>query len=617
MMLFRKNNKMAAIAALTSSLAALTGAGCGDDGLARVDRGELALEAGGGQEGGFFVAFEPVAPGFRKDALQDIIIKNGGLGTLTISSIEIVTDKEGYISPKTTVPQTPFSLTSEETLPIKFRLAIPAPSERPEPLTCPDLPGGVPAALQENYCGHVLIKSGPPDNQTRIIYFQVNKATGTIEVSPSVLTFDNPQVGRAITKELTLTNSSTSGPLIVDKITKLDFTGGADSQFAIDGFGFPLTLQPGSSETYRIIYTPTTADAITGKLQVESDDPANPKKTVTVQTGSANAAQIDVQPGALIFPAAAPGNPQTQELTITNTGNGAALTLTNFLITGNEARAVYAVEFERNGAFVPWTNGSMDTIARQNSKVYRVTYTPVDDQSITGNLRIFSNATNVANGEVNINLSGSSAAPDGLIAPATIIFDVRPGQSDSRDFAVRNEGLADLEIGGFSFVGTLTPEEFSISPDPAGVTVAPGQVVSFELTYNRRPDDIGLDQGSLVLDTNNPVNDGELTINVRNNNQDNAFSPVARITPTPAGAVTVGTLVSLDGEGSTPESGELTFHLWTLLSRPSGSEADLSDLNGTTTTLTPDAPGRYRVQLVVGNSLSLEGSTVQEITVTE
>ena len=403
----------------------------------------------------------------------------------------------------------------------------------------------------------------------------------------------------------------------MDRITKLDFSGGSSDQFRIDGFPFPLTLQPGGTEVYRIIYSPTTAEAVSGKLQVESDDPGRPKLTVTVQTGSANAAQIDVEPTALLFPAAAPGSPQTKEITITNNGNGAALTLNNFLINGADARAVYEVLVERNGEFVPWTNGSLDTIRRQNSKVYKVVYTPTDASSITGNLRISSNASNVPNGEVNITLSGNEAAPDALIAPSTIVFDVTPGDSSSRSFAVRNEGLADLEINGLSFVGTLSEDEFSVSPDPAGTTVEPGGLASFELTYDRLPDDVGIDQGSLVLETNTPVNDGELTINVRNNNQDNAFSPVARIDQDPAGTVSVDAAVSLDGSASTPESGEINFHLWTLLERPEDSTAELSDVNGESTVLTPDAPGSYKVQLVVGNSLGLEASIVQQITVIE
>jgi hypothetical protein len=592
---------------------------CSGDDFTAVEKGVLVVEAGGGEQTGFFVEFEPVPPGFRKDALQDIIIKNGGLGNLTITSIEIVTDSENYITAKTTIPQTPFSISAEETLPIKFRLAIPAPIEDPEPLTCPELPGGVPEVLQESYCGHVLIKSGPPENTSQIIFFQVNKSTGSIRVSPNVLSFDNPQIGRTITKELTISNESTNGVLTVERITKLDFNGDTSDHFSVNGFPFPLSLQPGDSEVYSVAYTPQSTDGVTGKLQVESDDPANAKVPVTIQTGMGNAAQIDVQPTALVFPAASVGNPQTQEITITNTGSGAALTITNFLITGSDARDAYQVLYDPDNSsnFVPWRNGGVDTIPRQNSKVYQVVYTPTDETSITGNMRISSNASNVPNGDVTVTLSGNEAAPDGLIAPSTIIFDVRPGESAARSFALRNEGLATLDINGFAFSGSLDETEFSISPDPGGTSVAPGGIASFELAYDRLADDVGLDQGSLIIQTNNPVNGGELSINVRNNNQDNAFSPVARIAQDPEGSVVVDTTVSFDGTGSTAESGELTFHLWTLIERPAGSNADLSGINDSTTTLTPDAPGNYRVQLVVGNSLQLEGSAIQEITVTE
>lgn len=606
-----------ALMMLAAMWTALGAVGCGDDGLTRVTRGELVVEAGGG-DNGLFVDFEPVAPGFRRDALNDIIIKNGDLGELTITSIDVVTDVTGYIKVKTTIPPAPIKLTSEETLPIKFELAIPPPVQDPDPLTCPAPTGALPPGIDASrYCGQVTIKSGAPDNKTIQVFFQVSSSSGSLKVNPTVLSFDNPQVGRAITKQLTLTNESTNGQLVVEKITKRDFPGGTEDDFQITGFPFPVTLTPGDSVNYDITYTPQSNGEISGKFVVESDDPANPQVTVTVQTGSGNAAQILVEPTALIFPAAAPGSPEDKEITITNTGNGAALTINSFLLLGSGVRDAYTVGTGTGADFTALPNNTVQTIGRQNSKVYTVRYTPPQDGTVVGTLRIISNASNVPNGEVNVTLSGNEASPDALIAPANIVFDVAPGETDERQFAVRNEGLADLDITGVSFSGTISDDEFSITPNPAGVTVGPGEIASFTLTYARQANDVGLDQGALTLRTNNPVNGGDLLVNVRNNNQDNAFSPVARISQNPMGTVTLGTSVTLDGTGSTPESGDLAFHLWTLIERPAGAEADLSNINADTVTITPDVAGTYRVQLTVGNSLSLEGSAVQEFVVTD
>lgn len=603
-----------------TTVAAMTGVQCGDDGLTRVDRGELVVEAGGGLEAGFFVEFEAPRAGFTREALNEIIIKNGNLGDLTITRIEVQADTTGYITAKTTIPETPYKMTSEETTTIRFQIQIPNPNLDPEPLACPEAPANLPEGIDpDRYCGEVTISSGAPDNLTRRVYFQINSSSGSIAVDPTVLTFDNPQAGRELTQQLSITNEATDGVLTLQSIDKVDFTGGSDDRFRIDGFGFPNPIQPGETVVYDVIYSAETTDQVTGKLQVKSDDPNRPVVTVTVQTGDSPQAQIEVDRQALVFPEAGPGNPETREITVTNTGSAAALVIQNFLITPTAAREAYTVTYDKagDGTFVPWLNGDNTTIARQNSKVFRVTYEPMSGDSVTGNLRILSNAVNVPNGEVNINLSGGAASPIGAVIPANLIFDVTPGEVDSREFVIQNTGLADLEISGLSFTGTLSGDEFSVSPDPAGVTVAPGELASFTLTYSRMANDIGLDQGSVVFETNDPLMGGQLLLNARNNSQDNAISPAPSIAQSPDGTVTVNSSVTLDGTGSDAGSGDIQYYIWTLISRPSGSTADLSNANGETVSLTPDVAGNYRVQLIVGNSLSLEGAATRDITVTE
>ena len=74
--------------------------------------------------------------------------------------------------------------------------------------------------------------------------------------------------------------------------------------------------------------------------------------------------------------------------------------------------------------------------------------------------------------------------------------------------------------------------------------------------------------------------------------------PTAAIAP--LGAVHVGSLVTLDGSGSTdPDGNSLTYH-WTL-SPPAGSSAVLSDPGAVLPTFTADVTGTYDVQLVVND----------------
>ncbi len=596
------------------AIVALGASACGDSLSKRVE-GELVVEAGGGGVA-LFTQFPAVRPASSGDSMEDIIIKNGGQGTLTITGIDIVADETGYITPKTTIASTPFSLETESTERIVLRLSIPDPNDNLPALKCPE-PVNLPEAIPlERYCGYMDIKSDSRIGDSRKrIYFLVSQTAGMIKVTPTVLTFDNPQVGRELRQKLTITNESTSGDLEIQKITKIDFTAGTSSLFQIDGFPWPVTLSPSETIEYDIVYNPTTTDAVSGRLEIESNDISQGKVTVTVQTGSASAAQIECTPESLLFPQAGPNAPETKEVTCTNTGNGAALLINNFDVRPAAADDVYTVEFERNGEWMPWTGGTTDTLARQNSKVYRVIYAPTADTgSVAGTLRIQTNASNVPGGELEIPLSGNEAAPDGRVSPSSIIFDAQPGDTVERAFSIRNEGLATLAINGFSFTQQLDEAEMSVSPDPAGVRVDPGEIASFLLTYNRMANDVGADQGSILFDTNNQT---ELSIFVRNNAQDNAFAPVCNIAQDPDGAVTTGTEITLDSADSEPSSGDITYTIWTMVSRPADSTAELSGESDAAITLTPDVAGSYRVQLTVGNSLDLECGQVREITVTE
>jgi hypothetical protein len=72
--------------------------------------------------------------------------------------------------------------------------------------------------------------------------------------------------------------------------------------------------------------------------------------------------------------------------------------------------------------------------------------------------------------------------------------------------------------------------------------------------------------------------------------------------------------VQLDGSGSTdPEGGVLTYR-WTLITRPTGSAATLSDPNIVNPTFTADRPGTYVAQLVVDDVLSTSGTDTVQIT---
>lgn len=606
-----RQGRRAGAMALGLAAVLVWGAACGDDGLSKRDEGEMIVRANGNSDA-LFVSFASVGRGFRTDSSPDIEVANGGTAAVTITAVDMITDSTGYITPKTSIPTAPFTIEPDGVLNVKFQLAVPA-STSADPIDCPeppsDLPNGIPA---DQYCGEVTFRTNARQgSQATTVYLLTNQQGGTLEINPTVIEFNNPQPGQSQVQRVTLRNASDQEELSISNIYMTNVPTGFERQFNLCGDVSFITAAPlGKSEEVEceITFTPDQTDEFQGQIIVESDDANNPMKVISVRVGAGTGAQIEVTPDALDFPNGA----DTQNVNVVNNGI-AALLINDVRLSPSQASASYTVGLVVDGACTDNVPRNTTIGGRGGTEILCVQFAP-NGGPTTAKVEILSNATNVPNGLAEISLSAGQVEPAARLEPANMIFDAEQGESVSREFAILNEGQAALEITGFELQGSLDPEELSISPDPAGVSVAPGELTSFTLTYSRRADDVGLDQGAIIFLSNNPV---DLTFNVRNNIQAEAIAPVAVITQNPESPVPAGTAVTLDGSTSSSETGEVQFYTWTLLQRPANSEAELPTVGGdaSSITFTPDVAGNYRVQLVVTSDQNLEGSAVREITV--
>jgi hypothetical protein len=67
--------------------------------------------------------------------------------------------------------------------------------------------------------------------------------------------------------------------------------------------------------------------------------------------------------------------------------------------------------------------------------------------------------------------------------------------------------------------------------------------------------------------------------------------------------ISTGSLITLDGSGSSDADGDTLSYRWSFTSKPDGSNAALSDTSTVYPTFTPDVSGTYVVQLIVNDGL--------------
>jgi RHS repeat-associated protein len=170
--------------------------------------------------------------------------------------------------------------------------------------------------------------------------------------------------------------------------------------------------------------------------------------------------------------------------------------------------------------------------------------------------------------------------------------------------------VADAGPDQFAFVGQ------TVTLDGSGSTDGEGAALSYAWTLVSQP------AGSLAV-LSDPaalrptfsvdlpgtytaeliVNDGELdsladTVLISTTNS----PPVARAGPDQT--TSVGRVVTLDGSGSSDVDGNALTFLWSLVLRPSGSMAELSDPTSATPAFLVDQPGTYEVTLTVDDGIA-------------
>jgi hypothetical protein len=216
-----------------------------------------------------------------------------------------------------------------------------------------------------------------------------NPLPGTLGAAPASVSFGNVQVGTSQTQSNTLSNTGGSNLTITQATAS-----GAD--FSISGLSTPLTLTPGQTASFSVIFAPQSAQAFSGSVAITSNA-SNPSLSISLSgTGTTQpppSGQLSVSPSTISVGNVTVGTSGTQTGTLNATG--ASVTVSSDS-AGSSAFAISGLTFPL-------------TIPAGQSVDFTVTFTPQTSGAASASVSFTSNASNSP--------SSATVTGTGLAAP--------------------------------------------------------------------------------------------------------------------------------------------------------------------------------------------------------
>ena len=298
--------------------------------------------------------------------------------------------------------------------------------------------------------------------------------TASLTMSPSSVVFGNVNVGSSSSKTVTLTNSGTATVNI--------------TAATISGSGYTMTLKPmsitaGANATFTATYAPSAAGSTSGSISITSS--ASASSTAIPLSGTGMQAQVAASPSSAAFGTVADGTTDSQQITLTNTGN-ATLTFSQVTVAG--------AGFGQTGLSTSTTIGAGAT-ARFNA-----TFDPSTADAATGSITLL---TNGAPASLVIGLSGTGQAASLQLSasPTALPFgNVLDQSSSQKTISVTNNGNSNVTVSGVTVTGT----GFTISGLANGTVLTPGQSVPLTVTF--APTSGGAVSGASISIASNATN---------------------------------------------------------------------------------------------------------------
>jgi hypothetical protein len=295
---------------------------------------------------------------------------------------------------------------------------------------------------------------------------------GSLSASPASVSFGNVQIGTSQTQSDSLSN--TGGTSLT--VTQATPTGAG---FTITGLSLPLTLSPGQSASFSVVFSPQSAGSVTGNLAITNSASSTPLN-IALSGTAVTAGNLTGSPTSISYGNVQIGIAQTQTETLKNSG-GENITISQATTTG--------AGFSYTGLSLPLT------LVPNQSTTFGVVFTPAIAGAANGNLSITVSGSSTT---LDVALSGTGVTPATLTAtpPSLTFSSVTVGQNQTQTETVKNTGGTNATVSQVTVSGT----GFSISGITAPLTLTPGQSASFSVIF--APQSTTSSSGSVLVSSN-------------------------------------------------------------------------------------------------------------------
>jgi len=302
-----------------------------------------------------------------------------------------------------------------------------------------------------------------------------------LTISPATLSFGNVNLGSSASQSATLTASQGAVTIASGTTT--------NSQFAIKGVTFPLTIPAGQSVQATIQFTPTAAGSATGQDKFVSNASNSPAQELLSGVGVSNS-QLTVSPSSLSFGNVNVGS--SASLTATLKATGGSVTLSS----GTTSSSQFAIK----GMTFPLV------LAAGQSVQATIQFTPSAAGSISGQDEFVSSANSPEQTLTGTGVS-TAASTQLTVSPATLSFgNVTVGNTASLPATLTaSNGAVTISSDAAS------TSEFAITGLTLPVTIPAGQSVQATIQFTPNASGAASAQDQFVSNATNSPSREQLT----------------------------------------------------------------------------------------------------------